>query len=160
MLVRAVEGRINLDGGAENLDGIGLVRRGICRRHEGRGGDGAHVERGGHFADGLVGLRMLGEGDEDAVPAEDAGLLAGDGGDGWAEPLGVVERDVSDDGEKRLDDIGGVETAAQADFENGDVDGASANSRNAMAVRVSKKLGCWDNFSEATRRSAVPWTVK
>ena len=49
------------------------------------GADGAEVEGGGGFADGLVGLGVLREGDEGAVGAEDAGLFAGDLGDGVAE---------------------------------------------------------------------------
>src|ERR1035441_2185204 len=65
---------------------------------------------------------MLGEGDEGAVGAEDSGLFAGDFGDGVAEVVLVVERDVGDDGEEGLDDVGGVEAAAHADFEDGDVD--------------------------------------
>ena len=91
------------------------------------GADGAEIEVGGGFADGLVGLRVLGQGDEDAVGAEDAGLFAGDLGDGVAEVVLVVERDVGDDGEEGVDDVGGVETAAQADFEDGDVDRACAS---------------------------------
>ena len=86
------------------------------------GADGAEVEGRGGFADGLVGLGVLGEGDEGAVGAEDAGLFAGDLGDGVAEVVLVVERDVGDDGEEGVDDVGGVETAAEAHFEDGDVD--------------------------------------
>ena len=88
----------------------------------GGGADGAEVEGRGGFADGLVGLGMLGEGDEGAVGAEDAGLFAGDLGDGVAEVVLVVEGDVGDDGEEGVDDVGGVETAAEAYFEDGDVD--------------------------------------
>ena len=69
---------------------------------------------------------MLGEGDEGAVGAEDAGFFAGDFGDGVAEVVLVVEGDVGDDGEDGLDDVGGVEAAAQADFEDGDVERCSA----------------------------------
>jgi hypothetical protein len=66
---------------------------------------------------------MLGEGDEGAVGAEDAGFFAGDFGDGGAEVVLMVESDVGDDGEEGMDDVGGVEPAAEADFEDGDVDG-------------------------------------
>ena len=96
--------------------GLGLGGDEVC------GVDGAEVEGGGGFADGLVGLGVLGEGDEGAVGAEDAGLFAGDGGDGGAEVLLVVERDVGKDGEDWLDDVGGVKTAAEAYFEDGNVD--------------------------------------
>ena len=65
---------------------------------------------------------MLWQRDQRAVRAQDAGLFARDEGDGVAEPLHVVERDVGDDGEQRLDDVGGVETAAHAHFEDGEID--------------------------------------
>ena len=80
------------------------------------------LERGGGLADGLVGLGVLRQGDEGAVGAEDAGLLAGDLGDGVAEVLLVVEGDVGDDREQRIDDVGSVEATAEADLEDGDLD--------------------------------------
>ena len=90
---------------------------------QGRGGvDGADVERDGGFADGLVGFGVLRQRDQNAIGAQDAGLFARDLGDGVAELFRVIERDVGDDGEDRLDDIGGVEAAAKADFEHGDID--------------------------------------
>jgi hypothetical protein len=49
---------------------------------------------------------------------QDAGFLAGDGGDGGAEPLGVVERNVGDDGEERIYDVGCVEAAAHTNLEH------------------------------------------
>jgi len=93
-----------------------------CLRGGGRCGvDGVEVEGGGGFADGLVGFGVLGESDEGAVGAEDSGLFAGDLGDGVAEVVLVVEGNVSDDGEDGLDDVGGVEAAAETYFEDGDV---------------------------------------
>ncbi len=88
----------------------------------GGGADGVEVEGGGGFADGLVGLGVLREGDEGAVGAEDAGFFAGDLGEGVAEVVLVVEGDVGDDGDEGVDDVGGVETASQAYFEDGYVD--------------------------------------
>ena len=87
-----------------------------------RGVDGVEVEFGGGLADGLVGLGVLGEGDEGSAGAEDTCLFAGDLGDGVAEVVLVVEGDVGEDGEEGRDDVGGVETASEADFEDGDVD--------------------------------------
>jgi hypothetical protein len=63
---------------------------------------------------------MLRERDERAVLAQDAALLAGDLGDGVAKILLVVERDVGDDGEQRLDDVGRVQPAAETDFQHQD----------------------------------------
>ncbi len=78
-------------------------------------------ESGGDFADGLVGFGVLRQRDEGAVRAEDTGLFAGDLGDGVAEVVLMVERDVGNDGDQGVDDVGGVEAAAEADFEDGDV---------------------------------------
>ncbi len=39
-----------------------------------------------------------------------------------AQPLGVVERDVGDDGKHRLDDVGRIQASAEADFEHRDID--------------------------------------
>ena len=65
---------------------------------------------------------MLRKRDQGASSPEDAGFFAGDFGDGRAEVVLVVEGDVGDDGEEGRDDVGGVETAAEADFEDGDVE--------------------------------------
>ncbi len=91
-------------------------------RDEVGGADCAEVESGGRFADGLVGFGVLGEGDEGAVGAKDAGFFAGDLGDGVAQVVLMVEGDVGDDREEGVDDVGGVETASQAYFQDGDVD--------------------------------------
>ena len=88
----------------------------------GGGADGVDVEGGGYFADGLVGLRVLGEGDEGSVGAEDAGFFAGDFADGVAEVVLVIKGDVGDDREQGLDDVGSVEAASEAHFEDGDAD--------------------------------------
>ena len=69
---------------------------------------------------------MLREGDQGAARAEDSGLFAGDLGDGVAEIVLVIEGDVGDDRDQRFDDVGGIETAAHADLEDGDIDGMSS----------------------------------
>ena len=115
---------------------------GCCRRHwcggwagygagfvvaqgwgdEGGGGDGAEIGHcGGDLAKGLVDFAVLGEGDEGSGGTEDAGFFAGDFGESGAEVVLVVEGDVGDDGEERVDDVGGVETSAEAHFEDGDL---------------------------------------
>ena len=53
---------------------------------------------------------------------ENARLLGGDLFDGVAEKLAVIERHAGDDaGERAFDHVGGVEPAAEADFEQHDV---------------------------------------
>ncbi len=86
------------------------------------GADGAEVEVRSNFADGLIGLGVLGQGDEGAVAAEDASLFAGNFGDAVAEVVLVVEGDVGDDGEKGVDFVCDDTATAEADFQNGDVD--------------------------------------
>ena len=89
---------------------------------EAGGADGAEVQIGCSFADGLVRLRMLGQGDKGAVVSENTGLFAGDLCDGVAEVVLVVERNVRNNGKKGVDDVGGIQTAAETDLQNGDVD--------------------------------------
>ena len=89
----------------------------------GGGVDAADMEGGGGEADGLVGFGELREGDEDTVFAEDAAFFRGNFGDGVAEVFLVVESDVGDDAEERGDDVGGVETATEAYFEDHDLGG-------------------------------------
>ena len=98
------------------------------------------VEVGCGYAYGLVGLGVLGEGDEGSVGAEDASLLAGDLGEGVAEVVLVVEGDIRDDGDEGVNDVSGVETASEAYFEDGDVD--------VLFCEISKGQGGKD-FEEA-----------
>ena len=85
------------------------------------GVDGSDVEGGGGEAYGVVGFGELGESDEGAVFAEDAALFGGDEGDGVAEVFLVVESYVCDNAEDGSDDVGGVEAAAEAYFEDEDL---------------------------------------
>ncbi len=65
---------------------------------------------------------MLWQRNHGSAVAEDPSLLARDGRDGWAKPLRVVKRNIGDDGDERIDDVGSIEAAAHAHFENRDVD--------------------------------------
>src|ERR1035438_244538 len=71
--------------------------------------DPAHAEFFGNLAENIIGLGKLREPNHSPAWPQDAGLLARNGGQGRAQPLGVVERDVGDDGEERIDDVGCVE---------------------------------------------------
>ena len=64
---------------------------------------------------------MLRQGHQRAAWAQDSRLFAGDLGDRVAQVFLVVERDVGEDGEQRIDDVGGVEPAAHAHFQDGDL---------------------------------------
>ncbi len=133
LLMLAGERRVYVDDLAIDGEGVliapgvwsvGILRgaRGGAGRKAACGVDAADVEVDGDLADCGVGFRMLRECDEDAIGAQDAGFFGGDGAEGVAEEFDVVEADVGDDGDERLDDVGGVEAAAESDFEDGDVD--------------------------------------
>ena len=86
------------------------------------GVDAADVERDGGLADGLVGLGMLREGDEACRRGAGCRPFRGRSRRWCCPGSPVVEGDVGEDGEQRIDDVGGVETASEAHFEDGDLD--------------------------------------
>ena len=134
-LVFAGEGRVDRERLAAEGEGVAVAPEGgfliSCGGKsrerlwgvgdEGCGADGVDVEGTRGFADDLVGLGVLREGDEGAAGAEDATLFAGDVGDGGAEIVGVVDRDVGEDGKDGVDDVGGVEAATETDLKDGDL---------------------------------------
>ena len=74
VLVDAVERGIDKDLRAKDPDCVGLAGPRAHQRHELGCVDAADIELSGHLADGVVGLRVLGQRDEGAVGAEDARL--------------------------------------------------------------------------------------
>jgi hypothetical protein len=72
-------------------------------------------------ADYLLRGRVTGCADYPRARLDDAGLLPGDLFDGMAEEIFVIEINLSDYGDLRLDYVGGVEAATHAHFEYGDV---------------------------------------
>ena len=124
-LVASVQGGVDEDGRAEPVNLIGVIGGrfgGSSGGDEVGGVDGAGLEFGRDFSEDLIGDGVLGEEDGGSAGAKDAGFFAGDLGEGVAQPLLVVEVDVGDDGDEGRDDIGGVETAAESDLKDGDVD--------------------------------------
>jgi hypothetical protein len=107
-------------------------------RYVAGGIDGAEIEGGSCLADGLIGLGVLGERDEGASWTQDAGLFAGDLGDGVAEIVLMIQSDVGEDGEDRVDYVGGVQTAPEAYFEDGDVYRGLLTLRGALSCEVKK----------------------
>lgn len=65
------------------------------------------------------GFRELAGGDDGAAGFDDARFLAGDRGQSVAEELLVVVVDGGDDAEDGIDDVGGVQPAAEAGFKDG-----------------------------------------
>ncbi len=82
-----------------------------------------HNERRAHLfgagANDVQRVRQLTRDDGGHPGLQDAGLLAGDGGECAAELVLVVERDGRDDRQRRpRDDIGGIEAAAEAHLQD------------------------------------------
>jgi hypothetical protein len=102
------------------LEVLGAV--GAQRRHVLDGADASGIVTENRITDDIVGFRRLWECHDDAAWTDDAGLLAGDLGEGVSEKFLMIERDVGNDANPRFDDIGGVEASAHADFEDGNVD--------------------------------------
>ena len=120
------------------MSGLGLGRH---RGQVARGVDGARSHGGDALAEHLIGFGMLGQGDGGDAGAEDSGFFGGDGGDGVAEKLLVIEIDIGDDGEDGLDDVGGVEASAHADFEDGDFDAGGGKEIEGDGGHGLKKAG-------------------
>ena len=77
---------------------------------------------GGHGLDNRHGLALLGPARHRAPRLHDAGLLAGDGGHGVPEQVGMVEPDAADHARLgRVDDVGGVESPPEAHFQHDDI---------------------------------------
>ena len=64
---------------------------------------------------------MAGGAHHPGVGLDDAGFFGGDLLDGVAEKIFVIEINLRDDGDFGSDDVGGIQAAAHAHFEDGDV---------------------------------------
>src|SRR6267143_3366535 len=101
-----------------------------------------------HFA----GFRLLPGEDERDSGFQDPGFFYCDFAQRMAEKVFVVKIDASDDGDDRYKDIGGIETAAHADFEDGDVHplaGKIFESHGGYAFEISgmgAKFACGKEF--------------
>src|SRR6266478_1470316 len=94
------------------LDGLAIEAKDLRRLND------FTTETLGASENHFTGLRLLPGKDERHTGLEDSGFLARDFGEGVAQEVFVVEIDARDDGDDRRKDIGGVEAAAQADFED------------------------------------------
>src|SRR5437667_6409520 len=122
---------MELTGGSELRDESALttIFRGLMFHAERRFGfdDGAAKFRRAE-QDDLAGFGPLRRNDYGNSGLEDARLFAGDFANRMAEEIFVVEVNGRDEGNGGNDDIGGVETPAQADFEDGEVDASARES--------------------------------
>src|SRR3989442_1427610 len=81
--------------------------------------------------------RWLGAGDGKAVRLEDAGLFRRDRLQRRAEVLGVIERDVRNHADAEIEDVGGVESPAEANLADQHVD---AGAREVVEGRAGEDL--------------------
>ena len=107
-------------------------------------------------AAGLIGLRVILRRDDGRAAAfEDARLFLRDAFNvvprysAWSWPMGVT-----DGGGGLVDDVGGVEAAAEADFEQQHVGGLSEKRRRAAAVVISNTVIGSPAFTASQRRKA------
>src|SRR6185295_80634 len=74
-----------------------------------------------HLPNRIRGLGLLDPGERRPAGAQDARLLARDGGEGVPQVLAVIEADRGDEGEDRIAQVRGIEPAAEAHFDDGEV---------------------------------------
>ena len=122
-------------------------------RDEAGGADGSQIKVGGGLADRLICFRVLRQGDQDAVGAQDTGLLPGDLGDRIAQIVLVVERDIGDDRNQGVNDIRRVETAPKPYLQNCDVDRLRFTGPFSREVKKSKGR---QDLEEARRMGKLP----
>ena len=84
--------------------------------------DGVQFQRSRRLTDRLVCLRMLRQRDQRSLRTQDASLLPRNFGNRVAQVVLVVQRDVRNDRDQRIDDVGGVQPAAQTNLKHGDID--------------------------------------
>ncbi len=101
----------------------------------------AHIEAGSDLAENLVGFRVLRQGNQRSAGAENAGFFARDGGDGRAQPLGVVERNIGNHGEQRIDDVGCVQPAAHPHFKHRNLRAAFGKVQKCLRSQNLKVAG-------------------
>ncbi len=81
-------------------------------------------QAGGLFEQHEFGLGLLGTENDRDIGAHDPRLLAGNGSEVVAQKFTVIERDRSDDAQRRpVDHIGGVEPSAKPHFEDQEIGG-------------------------------------
>src|SRR3984957_13738006 len=122
MLVRAGERGVNLNGCTKGFNLVRPSRSCTDRRHVFGSADSLYGKLSCHLTKNLVGFRMLRQGNQCAVPPQNSGLFARNSRYGRAEPFGVVERNIGNNGQERIANVGGVETATHADFEHSSID--------------------------------------
>ena len=121
-----------LEGETEGFqvgEGFALAGDGLAVEVPGDGGQGCpgsfnqgNGQPGGGRGDGFPGLGLLGAHDRGAAGFDDGGLFSGDGCQRGAQIGGVVQADSGDDGGDRGgNDVGGIQAAAHAHFDDGEI---------------------------------------
>jgi|HubBroStandDraft_6_1064221.scaffolds.fasta_scaffold313235_2 hypothetical protein len=79
---------------------------------------------------------MLRQSHQNGFRAKNACLFLGNLGDCTAEIFHMIQGDVRNDGDERLDDISRIKASAKANFENGDFD--------LLLGKVEERKSCRD----------------
>lgn len=100
----------------------GVVHSEAADRDELVGAEEGAVTAGGDGLEDLLGGAGLWVEEDGAGGFDDAGFFGGDFFEGGAEDGGMFEAEVCDDGEEWGEDVGGIEAAAEAGFDDSEVD--------------------------------------
>jgi hypothetical protein len=92
------------------------------------------------IADDIVGFGQLRQRYNRPAGTNDAGFFACDFANRIAKIFLMIERDVGDDAYARVDNVGGVQAAAHADFEHGEI---------YALIRKMDEGDCGHHFEEA-----------
>ena len=120
LLVRSCKWRVDFDRGAQGDHSIGIARANT--RHVGSCANPVHIKLRRHLAKNLVGFRVLRQRNHRSAGAQDSRFFSRDGGDGRAQPFHVVERNIGDNREQRINDVGGIEATAHTHLEHSHID--------------------------------------
>src|SRR5205814_5903656 len=110
-------------------------------RDEGDGADRASVSLKNGVPDYIVGFGHLRESNDDSTGTDYAGFFSGNFGDGITQKFLVIERNVGDHTQERLDHIGCVQAAAHPDLEDRDLDFAGGEVLERNGREHFKKAG-------------------
>src|SRR5450755_1324712 len=150
------------DGRLRTVTGEAARASGRYWRHVGHGIHGARAGIDDGVSDHVVGFGKLREGYYDSAGTDDAGFFFGNLSDGFAQILLMIEGDVGDDAEARIDHVGCIQTSPHADFEDDDVGTAAGEIFEAHGSQHLEKAGMPGQiaFRNQALGSAVDYVVE
>ena len=99
----------------------------------------AHIQN--CVSDHVVGVRQLRQRNHNPARTDDSSFFAGDLGHCFAQILLMIERDIGDDADPRLDHVGRIQTPAHANFKHNHVGTAAGEILKGHRGQHLKKAG-------------------